>query len=190
MSRLALIVLAAALTAPGDHDVVPGERLGKVRLGMRSDDVHVALGMPSGVADRSDGLREEWWSGGRNDVQEVRVFFEHGTAVQVSATSGAFRTKEGLSTASDPAAIVRLGLRRFGFETRGSGGGFAFYYDDVGRGVAWHISGTGVPRQGQRPFWIYAVIVHARNRAVVVNEKFIPAEADEHCSPDTPAGCE
>ena len=82
-----------------------------------------ALGKPHGAAKRKDGLVEEWWSGGKNDSQTIRVWLERGSAVQVSATSRTFRTAKGLSTATDAQEIVRLGLRRSGFEFNGGGGG-------------------------------------------------------------------
>ncbi len=179
-----------ALAAPGDHDVIPGERIGKIRIGMRSADVHAQLGKPGGAADRKDGLREEVWSGGRNEVQQVRVLLDHGLTVQVSATSSAFRTPDGLSTSAKPAAILRLGLRRTGFELRGSGGGFAYYYDDIERGIAWQITGTGIPQDGEPPFRIYAVIVHAPKRPVAVDDDLVPCDPGEECAPETPAKCE
>lgn len=157
---------------------------------MPAAEVHAVVGRPSGAADRRDGLREEWWFGGRNDTQTLRVLLDHGKTVQVSATSRAFRTTEGLSTAADPGAVLRLGLHRSGFELRGSGGGFAYYYDDVERGLAWEITGSGSPREGERLFGIYAVIVHERGRPVAVDSDLLPVEPDERCAPETPAGCE
>jgi hypothetical protein len=47
---------------------VPGERIRKIRIGTSAADVDAALGKPAGSYARSDGLVEEAWSGGKNDV--------------------------------------------------------------------------------------------------------------------------
>jgi hypothetical protein len=152
---------------------------------MPAVEVHAALGKPSGTADREDGLCQEWWHGERNGVQTVRVLLERGTAVKVSATSPAFRTAVGLSTAADPAAILPLGLRRSGYELRGSGGGFAYHYDDVERGLAWEITGTGIARA--------RALRHLRRRRPRAlaggRRRRRPggAEPGETCAPETPA---
>lgn len=190
MTALAALLLASALAAPGDHDVVPGERLGKIRIGMSAADVHAALGTPGGSYPRADGLVEEVWSGGKNDVQQVRVWLERGKAVQVSATSKAFKTKDGLSTGAEPAAIVALKLKRTGYSHNGSGGAYIYFYDDVARGIAWEISGPAGRAEPPDPqFGVYAAIVHATGRAVAVAEDFEPVEPDEVCAPETPQRC-
>ena len=82
---------AAAAHEPADWLVVPGESVGKIRLGMPRAEVLALLGTPREA--RADLLVYRARRGGNR----LQVYFAEGRAVQIDFTSASFRTREGIS---------------------------------------------------------------------------------------------
>jgi len=96
-----------------DFAVVPGVRLGAVRLNESASEVHRALGKPSLTRALRGGVREESWRrrlpfsyehelrlGSPWKYNFVNVYFEKRRVVQVETNSPRFHTNDGLSVRS------------------------------------------------------------------------------------------
>ena len=132
--------------ATADARIVPGERVGPVRLGTTRDVVLKRLGKPA-ESGSAGGYREDRfrWSpagaaGGRPKEPTLVVVSRAGRVVQVSVSHPACRTREGVSPASTFAAIrqryPRLTVRDYGMIDPAGGGYVLIVFDDVKRGLA------------------------------------------------------
>lgn len=161
----------AASPAPpsADRTIRPGRGIGKIALGAGRRAVHKVLGRPGGTyrfGRKAPRLRGDYWSSG---AHTLRVLYENDRVVQVSVTSPAFKTPDGISTAGDGgAAAVRRAygpLRERRYFVRGSGGGLINYLDSAARGIAFVF--TAPASLEDPPFRFYATAVHRPGRAVL-----------------------
>lgn len=157
---------AQAQKTPDNLRVVPGERIGRVFLNDSNATVRRRLGKPVKTFDLGSGLSSELW---RSDDSghTIEVIYRKGRAVQIEATSPAFKTYSGYSTASS----INSWLKAFKEKGRRS----RYYYDKidnemgyldyVGSGVAVECQGVGdVEGPGIDPI---TVIVHPKGKRVI-----------------------
>lgn len=157
LSRRAALLAAgivAALPAAGgaqnggataDARIVPGERIGPVRLGMSRAAALKAVGSKPASSAASGGYREDSFrwapAGGRPPADAtLGVISRGGRVVQVWASHPACRTSAGLGTGSTFAAVrkamPRLSVRDYAMIEEGGGGYVLLLFDDVRGGVA------------------------------------------------------
>ena len=102
--------------------ILPGEAIGRVRLGQKIEEVHANLGLPK-LSDAGMGGRlwEVWRSGPafdgkrQNGFEELEIYFTReqsdlsGASIvrQIRVTSPFFRTVSGISIRSSYAEIIR-----------------------------------------------------------------------------------
>jgi hypothetical protein len=108
--RLGLFVLLSSSAAfAGDFRIVPGQRIGMVRLGMSRTAIHTLLHTPNTVRHLPHNIVLDTWlshqllttspSGDRGLKRDyLTVFFRHGQAVQIEVSTSKFKTAGGLST--------------------------------------------------------------------------------------------
>ena len=105
LAVLTLAPLAHAQSVPDQHQVVPGERLGRVFLGDSRKTVARRLGKPAKVIPLGAGLTSELWRGSiRTDTgspNTLEVIYRRGVVIQIETTNPLFKTKSGLSVLSD-----------------------------------------------------------------------------------------
>jgi hypothetical protein len=130
-----LVFLCAAVASAQEYDVVPGQRIGWIEIGMSRQTVQGKLGKPSGTYSLTGkGARGDYWLSSDNS-NTLRVFYNGaGRVSQISVTSPNFKTPEGLSTRSGLAEIRRAykNLKVLKVSARGD----IDYYYDSRRGLA------------------------------------------------------
>lgn len=168
-----------APVAPGDWEIVPGRRIGKVFLDADTAAVRAALGRPTETRRRPGGLVEERWVSKRKDVPEppyVAVLLKSGRVVQVEVNSPRFKTRSGTSTDSSFREIRRtyanLKVTEYHFEDY-----IGLYYDDVAAGVAFFV---GAQEQIYPQFQPQAILIHLPGARVLPapGGKSVPVEDD------------
>jgi hypothetical protein len=85
---------ARTIPAPDDQRIVPGESVGRIRLGMTRAEAVALLGAPADP--RGDPLVYRSARGGNR----LEIHLADGRVEQIDFTSPAFRTREGIGTAS------------------------------------------------------------------------------------------
>ena len=87
--------------------VIPGQRLGPVKLGSSKTTVHKMMGPP--YIQRSDGsLKFEYFHVSRSDKNHyLSVIYKHGKVIQIETDAPRFRTAQGISAASALGQIRR-----------------------------------------------------------------------------------
>jgi hypothetical protein len=148
MDRSRLITFAAALTlallfalsaSAQEYDVVPGQRIGWIEIGMSRQTVQGKLGKPSGTYSLPGrGNRGDYWFSSDNS-NTLRVFYNGaGRVSQISVTSPRFTTPEGLSSRSGLSDIRRAykNLKVLKVSARGD----IDYYYDASRGIAFEVT--------------------------------------------------
>src|SRR4051812_9109300 len=103
-----LAVLCAASVSAQEYDLVPGQRIGWIEIGMSHQTVQGKLGKPSGTYSLPGrGNRGEYWFSSDNS-NTLRVFYNSaGRVYQISVTSPRFTTPEGINSRSGLADIRR-----------------------------------------------------------------------------------
>ena len=143
------LVVALAATARADNLVVPGERVGAVRLGATISQVHHLLGRPSKTSQWKSGETQDSFLGAKPaldaDKQEksprrnLTVIYRKNRVVQIEFNSPAFRTSRGISVASSLSDFRRAygpaKAKAFGMDLD-EGGYVAYYFDNSKRGIA------------------------------------------------------
>lgn len=122
---LPVFLCAAALLASpaiaGDFVIVPGQRIGSVRLGLSRQAVHQVLHAPKMVRRLPGGIIEESWLSHLTFAEHqsyrvnglywktffVNVYFRREKVAQVEVNSPHFHTLNGLSTNSSTAAFKK-----------------------------------------------------------------------------------
>ncbi len=160
-----------ARVEPADYRIEPGKGIGKDSLGSTRSRVHTRLGQPTRSERSADGLREDTWRSASGAGQKVpqhafTTLFTDDTAVQLEVSSPAFKTADGLSTATLFGELVKklpkLWVSQFLMDD--GDGTCVLYYDDVERGLAFSWSGHDEVLPGSKP---EGVIVHARGSRVL-----------------------
>ena len=151
----------------GKNDIVPGARVGGVKIGENMKDVTAALGEP----DSSEGAMGHvwaWWLSHRSDAarQELGVYagFDNDATGhyvrQIRLTSPYFVTASGISTRSSLADVLRAfkGARAVAKYNSPQRGGTVYLYDDKAKGIAFEVfQGSQDPASGT----CIAIVVHA-----------------------------
>lgn len=136
---LCLALLFAASASAQDYDVVPGQRIGFIEIGMSRQTVQGKLGKPSGTYSLPGrGNRGDYWFSADNS-NTLRVFYNAaGRVYQISVTSPRFTTPEGLSSRSSLAEIRRSygNLKVLRVSARGD----IDYYYDSRKGIAFELT--------------------------------------------------
>jgi len=154
-----LMCFAAHGAAGAEARIVPGQQIGGATLGMTRRQMHEALGKSAGAVRLDGGIvREDWLSATlapKSYVEKslyfkhdfVTVYFRDNHAIQIEASSAAFKTREGLSPASSALKFQERyrGYARIDphFFTNPDPGGcpatkhFVRYEDAVTQGLAW-----------------------------------------------------
>jgi hypothetical protein len=134
-----LAVLCAASAAAQEYDVVPGQRIGWIEIGMSHQTVQGKLGKPSGTYNLPGrGNRGDYWVSADNS-NTLRVFYNSaGRVSQISVTSPRFTTPEGINSRSGLADIRRAykNLKVLKVSARGD----IDYYYDARRGIAFEVT--------------------------------------------------
>lgn len=163
--RAAALALLFAAAPAHDWRIVPGQRAGRVALGMSEAQVHAAIGPPTTSYDARAGLRAEYWTA----EHTTRVWFEKGVVVQIAVGSPRFESDDGVSTALPAGEAVKRfpqPPQRYAAEH----GVQIDYRDDAARGIALELTRQDFPGE---PFHAYAVIVHRPGAPIL-------REPDEH----------
>lgn len=165
MSIACLALLFAVSTAAQDNDIVPGERIGKIEIGMSRQAVRSTLGNPAGTYSlRARGFKGEYWISSDNS-NTLRVIYDGaGSVYQVSVTSTRFTTPEGLTTQSSLADVRShyRNLRVLRYAARGN----IDYYDAVRQGIAFEFTERYDAHTAQA-MRLYAILIHKRGGSVM-----------------------
>lgn len=134
-----LALLFALCVSAQEYDVVPGQRIGFIEIGMSRQTVLGKLGKPSGTYSLpSRGNRGDYWFSSDNS-NTLRVFYNGaGRVYQISVTSPSFKTPDGLTSRSGLADIRRAykNLKVLKVSARGD----IDYYYDSRRGIAFEVT--------------------------------------------------
>ena len=153
---LALLFVASA--SAQEYEIVPGQRVGFIELGMSRQAVHAKLGNPSGTYKlRGPGFRGDYWFSSDNS-NTLRVFYNGaGRVFQISVTSPRFTTPEGLTTRSSLADIRRSykNLKVLRMSARGD----IDYYYDPRRGIAFELTDHMDAHLSSLTMQLYAILV-------------------------------
>jgi len=165
-----LTLLFVVSVSAQEYDVVPGQRIGWIEIGMSRQRVLGKLGQPSGTYSLPGRGRGDYWFSSDNS-NTLRVFYNSaGRVSQVSVTSPNFKTEEGLTTRSGLAEIRRAyrNLKVLKVSARGD----IDYYYDSRRGIAFEA--TDQMDAHSRPVMrLYAILVFRPGATV-------QPEPDEH----------
>lgn len=160
-----LMVLLTAGAAAQDNDIVPGQRIGKIEIGMSRQAVHKTFGQPGGAYRlRARGYRGEYWFSSDNS-NTLRVFYDpSGRVSQVSVTSPRFTTPEGLTTRSSLSEIKQhyRNLKVLRFAARAN----IDYYDAVGEGIAFELT-QRYDSHSSQAMRLYAILIHKPGNSVL-----------------------
>jgi len=182
-----LCALTAAAAAPAGAvspawEIVPGKRIGHVRIGDTRAAVHAALHAPDVVRPLGGALLQERWlsepvnpSSRAQPPDYVTVYYQDGIVRQVEVSSWHFETAGGLSTLSRfqnlEAAYPPTRYVITAFSPSRGGVALRMYYDDDTRhGIAW----KGALESGMIPeitgeFPVESIIVHGVHKYVIVD---------------------
>lgn len=160
-----LTLLFVATAAAQDYDIMPGSRVGKIKIGMSRQAVYTALGNPTGTYTlRARGYKGEYWFSSDNS-STLRVFYDPaGRVYQVSVTSSRFSTPERLTTQSSITDIMRhyKNLKVLHLAARGD----IDYYDAARQGIAFEFT-ERVDSRNVSSYEMYAILIHKRGGLVL-----------------------
>jgi hypothetical protein len=159
-----LMLLFVAGVAAQDYDIAPGNRIGKIEIGMSRQAVHNTLGNPSGVYRmRARGYRGEYWISSSDNTLRV-IYDVAGKVYQVSVTSPRFTTPDGLTTQSSMADIKNhyRNLKVLRFTARGD----IDYYDAVRQGIAFEFT-QRYDAHSSQAMRLYAILIHKQGSSVL-----------------------
>lgn len=156
------LALLSVVPAPAqDYDVVPGQRIGAIRIGMERPTVLNKLGQPSGTYPLPGrGHRGDYWLSSDNS-NTLRVFYDGaGRVYQISVTSPRFTTPEGLNSRSGLAGVRRSyrNLRVLRVSARGD----IDYYYDSRKGIAFELTEQTDEHSSRPTMRPYALLVFKR----------------------------
>ncbi len=132
------LLSVASVKAQGEYEIVPGQRIGLIEMGMNRQAVHSKLGQPTGTYNLPGRGRGDYWISSDNS-NTLRVYYTSaGRVYQISVTSPRFTTPEGFNSSSSLAAIQRsYGRLKV---LRVSARGDIDYYYDAPRGISFEFT--------------------------------------------------
>ena len=168
------------LAAPSaNYLVVPGQSLGKLRLGQTPAQVRKILGSPAKTFKLRNGLLDDVYvskgtrkAEGQTIRDKVEILYRAGKAVQIEATSPSFKTASGLSTDSTLRTLQGF-LHPFRYYTYSFGG------DDSGGHVKYYLDsqklGIAFESPASQDTWNWqsgsaTLIVHGKGSAVIPDQ--------------------
>ncbi|HKC65681.1 MAG TPA: hypothetical protein VKB86_18715 [Pyrinomonadaceae bacterium] len=155
---LCLALLFVVSASAQEYDIVPGQRIGSIELGMSRQTVHTKLGNPSGTYSLPGrGNRGDYWFSSDNS-NTLRVFYNAaGRVYQISVTSPRFTTSEGLNSRSSLTEIRRSygNLKVLRVSARGD----IDYYYDSRKGIAFELTDQMDAHRTPLAMKPYAVLV-------------------------------
>jgi hypothetical protein len=151
--------------------ILPGERLGDVKLGATSAEVRELLGEPTESIPRGEGFKEDIWAypmNGMDGETELRVSYGSDRVIQVEATSPDYVTVDALSTRS---RLWQVLLKRkncqvaaYAIWSSPEDRYDAYYYDDISGGIAFVV---GTNDYFNHSAQITAIAVHNPGRRAI-----------------------
>ncbi len=165
---------AAATAATQSRGIEPGNRIGKIWLGMTRKAVHAKLGQPDGIYLFASGVTGDYWSSSRAG-DSLHISYSAGKVFQIEATSNSFSTPEGLTTQSSLAEVRKAygNLRQTSYFRDNTNGTVVNYYEVTRRGITFtfvNLDSTTTPDN----FKLYAIIVHAPGRRALTADEGDP----------------
>ncbi|HVG35974.1 MAG TPA: hypothetical protein VM911_23170 [Pyrinomonadaceae bacterium] len=167
----------AAFALAQSNEIEPGNRVGKIRLGMTRQSVHRTLGQPQGVFSLQRGVAGDYWhSNATGDA--LQISYRAGKVFQIEITSNRFSTPEGLTTESSLREVRKAygPLRKTAYFRDNTGGTTVNYYEAAGRGITFmfvNMDSTTDPGN----FKPFSIIVHARGQSAVTADE---GDSDSH----------
>ena len=169
-----IILLLSVCVSAQDHTVVPGKRVGPVRLGDMRAATLESLGKPSETKRWRSGLVKDSWRGPEPPAnsEESQIFFNviyrAGRVVQIEFNDPKYKTADEISIESTLAQFrakhIRPRVWAFTYDD-GEGSGFVgYYYDDVREGIALSFGTQDYFDAGMIP---EALRVHAAGQSVI-----------------------
>lgn len=156
-----------------DRLVIPGKRIGRIRLGMDRYSVRQLLGKPHLINQEGSFIQIYWNIGNPRDQEYIGVIFRKDKAIQIETNSSQYVTSQGISAQSNLGQIrKKLGrLKVISFGLNDSDPEVAehasHYWDDVKRGIAFELD------LGYRPDLSSDQIPHALY-VYLAGHRFIP----------------
>ncbi|QXD13829.1 hypothetical protein GQ464_010125 [Rhodocaloribacter litoris] len=161
-----VFVACEAGDGAADRLIVPGERLGPVRLQATRAEVRRLLGEPDGtwVVPNDSGVELDLW--GPPGSPHLVVYYRDDRAVQIHATDPAYETADGFSTRSTIDAIrarfapLQVFVNPYEENTA--------YYDATGQGIAFVVTYAEDVATGKLLGTTAAVFVHLPGTEVLI----------------------
>lgn len=158
--------------------VVPGESVGRVKLGMTRAQVRKQLGVPSRTVRWKSGETQDTWLGAskKSDGTKIEEFerrflnviSRRDRAIQIEFNSPTFRTRDGISINSTLAQFraryPRPRAQSLLYADPEGGGYIGYYYDSVRRGLAFQFGAQDSFDSRVKPD---SLRVHAAGRRVL-----------------------
>jgi hypothetical protein len=205
VGTIGVVLLLSAAAWAGDFLIVPGQRIGAVKLGMSRQAVHRALHAPDRARRIPGGIVQESWLSRRKFSQAdrdngiywkwnfVTIDFERNRVIQIEVNSPRFATSSHLSTLN---SATDWGKRYGPVRSKRDRGGnrhpdgapgahhFMLYIDAVQQGIAWRYGAWGDLSPEPDPDEpVELVIVHFRKGRLIPDpdgsNRFVISSADE-----------
>lgn len=150
------------------NQIVPGERLGHITLGMNADSLETVLGYP----DASDAAMGKAWLtwNGKNNPSVLNIYTAYKdttltqkTVQQIRTTSSFFKTPNGTHVGQSLAQIKQQFPAMAATSTYTEAGAAYTLYDDVAAGIAFEVrastcTGILIHKKGHRADDIYIML--------------------------------
>jgi hypothetical protein len=174
---------------PDDLLVVPGRRVGKIRLGATRDAVWKRIGKPTRTTRRSGGLVEDRWeypkTRSTSDLPAyIIALFRANKAVQIEFDSPKYATANGFSVRNSLAQFrakytnIKTKAYLYTYFENGEplGGHRGYYYDAVRSGIAFEFGAQDVYDARIRPA---SLRIHPPGKPVIADPDGKPIKASD-----------
>jgi len=164
----------AAFAVAQSHEIEPGNRIGKIRLGMTRQTVHRTLGPPQGVFRLAGGVAGDYWQANETG-DALQISYRAGKVFQIEVTSNRFSTPEGLTTESSLREVRKAygPLRKTAYFRDNTGGTAINYYEAAGRGITFMFVNRDSTTDPFN-FKLFSIIVHATQSSAVTADDTDP----------------
>lgn len=149
-------------------EIIPGERVGAITIGLNADSVEARLGLPD-ASDAAMGKAWLTWKG-KNNLSVLNIYTAYKdttlsvkTVQQIRSTSNFFKTPTGAQVGQSLAQIKQQFPAAVATSTYTEDGAPHTLYDDIAAGIAFEISdelckGMIVHKKGERADAIYIML--------------------------------